>query len=88
MTDLREKIAELNLHYLTLCKKRDDYTPAMVEQELTDSILSLLASEGSEGYGKMVKCPICDGGDICYKCSGSGKVFRKIGEVKDESIRS
>lgn len=42
---LREWVAEENLHYLELCKKRDDYSPSMVEPELTDSILSHLKDE-------------------------------------------
>lgn len=38
---VKEKVKEINLRYLTLCKNRDDYTPAMVEAELTDQILSI-----------------------------------------------
>lgn len=42
-TGLREKVAELNLHYLELLRARDDYTPAMVETELTGLVMDLLA---------------------------------------------
>ena len=38
---MKERIKEICLHYLTLCKSRDDYTPAMVASELADQILAL-----------------------------------------------
>src|SRR5574343_245301 len=42
---IAEQISELNLQYLTLCKCRDDYSPAMVEPELTEAILALIEQE-------------------------------------------
>lgn len=39
--EVKDKISELNLQYLNLCKRRDDYTPEILEKELTDQILSL-----------------------------------------------
>ena len=38
---VREEIAELVLQYLTLCKARDDYSPAIIESELTPQILAI-----------------------------------------------
>lgn len=45
MADMEAKIAEINLQYLTLCKCRDDYSPSMVEPELTAAIAALIAEE-------------------------------------------
>lgn len=41
MSDFKQQVEELCLQYLTLCKCRDDYSPAMVEPELTEAILAL-----------------------------------------------
>ena len=43
--EMREQIAELNLRYLTLAKARDDYSPAMLEHELTNLGIVLLIEE-------------------------------------------
>lgn len=42
---MKEQVKEICLHYLTLCKSRDDYTPAMVTPELADQILALFPQD-------------------------------------------
>lgn len=42
----RERIAEVVFHYMTLLKQRDDYSPAMVEPELTSAIIDLIPQLG------------------------------------------
>lgn len=44
--DKSKQVKELCLHYLTLCKKRDDYYPEMVEPELTSEIDKLYDPPG------------------------------------------
>jgi hypothetical protein len=42
MDDKLFRIKEINLHYLALCKNRDDYTPEMVEPELTSALNEII----------------------------------------------
>ena len=37
--DVRVELAAINLDYLKLCKVRNDYSPAIVEPELTGRVL-------------------------------------------------
>lgn len=55
--DKQKQVKELALHYLTLCKKRDDYTPEMVEPELTSEIDKLYNPHGHHGCRYGMECP-------------------------------
>ena len=63
MSTFREKIEEINLRYLTLCKCRDDYSPAMVEPELTEVVCAEVSKLAAglpkvETYGQLGRCAV------------------------------